>query len=138
MAGSSGKITFLPSRISPVIRRWAPLPCAKLTLGIDPKRTVPWVGGRLYDKVAQAKADKLFDLALAHELYSALIGPVEALVEDKPHLMIVPSGALTTLPFHLLVTEQPAAACRSRCRAIATRRGSSSGRPSPCCRRSRA
>ena len=50
----------------------------------------------------------LFDLALAHELYVALIGPVEELVKDKRHLLVVPSGPLTSLPFHLLVTEKPA------------------------------
>jgi CHAT domain-containing protein len=50
----------------------------------------------------------LFDLALAHELYVALIGPVEELVKDKGHLLVVPSGPLTSLPFHLLVTAKPA------------------------------
>ena len=52
----------------------------------------------------------LFDLGLAHELYGTLIGPVEALIRDKRHLIIVPSGPLTALPFHLLVTEKPAVA----------------------------
>jgi CHAT domain-containing protein len=51
---------------------------------------------------------ELFDLGLAHELYAALIGPVEALIKDKRNLIIVPSGALTALPFHLLVTQKPA------------------------------
>jgi tetratricopeptide (TPR) repeat protein/CHAT domain-containing protein len=51
-----------------------------------------------------------FDLTLARELYGALLGPVEALVRDKPHLMIVPAGPLTALPFHLLVTTPAAAA----------------------------
>src|SRR5262245_48810392 len=51
----------------------------------------------------------LFDLGLAHELYVALLGPVEALVKDKRHLLVVPTGALTSLPFGLLVTEKPAA-----------------------------
>ena len=50
-----------------------------------------------------------FDLGLAHELYTLLIGPVDALVKDKGHLLVAPSGVLTALPFHLLVTEQPAA-----------------------------
>jgi CHAT domain-containing protein/Tfp pilus assembly protein PilF len=50
----------------------------------------------------------LFDLGLAYELYTALIGPIEVMVKDKPHLLIVPTGALTSLPFHLLVTEKPA------------------------------
>ena len=52
----------------------------------------------------------LFDLALAHELYGTLLAPVEALVKDKPSLLVVASGALTALPFHLLVTEKPPAA----------------------------
>jgi tetratricopeptide (TPR) repeat protein len=52
----------------------------------------------------------LFDLALANELYAALLGPVETLVKDKRGLLVVPSGALTALPFHLLVTEKPPAA----------------------------
>jgi CHAT domain-containing protein/Tfp pilus assembly protein PilF len=52
----------------------------------------------------------LFDLALANELYAALFGPVEALARDKRSLLVVPSGSLTALPFHLLVTEKPAAA----------------------------
>jgi CHAT domain-containing protein/Tfp pilus assembly protein PilF len=53
---------------------------------------------------------KLFDLALANELYVALFGQVEAIVKDKRSLLVAPSGALTALPFHLLVTERPAAA----------------------------
>jgi CHAT domain-containing protein/Tfp pilus assembly protein PilF len=52
----------------------------------------------------------LFDLAQAHALYATLLGPVEALARDKRSLLVVPSGALTALPFHLLVTEPPAAA----------------------------
>jgi CHAT domain-containing protein/tetratricopeptide (TPR) repeat protein len=52
----------------------------------------------------------LFDLALANEFYVALLGPVEGLVKDKRSLLVAPSGALTALPFHLLVTEKPAAA----------------------------
>ena len=52
----------------------------------------------------------LFDLALAHELYGTLLAPVDALIKDKPSLLVVASGALTALPFHLLVTEKPAVA----------------------------
>ena len=32
------------------------------------------------------------------------------MIKDKPSLLVVASGALTALPFHLLVTERPAAA----------------------------
>jgi CHAT domain-containing protein len=52
----------------------------------------------------------LFDLALANELYVTLLAPVEPFTKDKRSLLVVPSGALTALPFHLLVTEKPVAA----------------------------
>jgi CHAT domain-containing protein/tetratricopeptide (TPR) repeat protein len=52
----------------------------------------------------------LFDLSFANELYATLLGPVEPLIKDKRSLLVVPAGALTALPFHLLVTEKPAAA----------------------------
>ena len=45
-----------------------------------------------------------FDAARAHSLYKALFGQVEDLIRDK-HLLIVPSGPLTQLPFHVLVTK---------------------------------
>jgi CHAT domain-containing protein len=59
---------------------------------------------------AQGRARALpFDLARAHGLYRALFGQAEDLIKDK-HLLIVPSGPLTALPFQVLVTEEPAAA----------------------------
>ena len=48
-----------------------------------------------------------FDHARAHRLYQALFGQVEDLIKDK-QLLIVPSGALTQLPFQVLVTAPPA------------------------------
>jgi CHAT domain-containing protein/Tfp pilus assembly protein PilF len=50
---------------------------------------------------------ELFDLGVANELYTSLLGPVETLIKDKRHLIVVPFGPLTALPFHLLVTEAP-------------------------------
>jgi CHAT domain-containing protein len=52
----------------------------------------------------------LFDLGLANDLYADLIGPVEVAIKDARHVLVVPSGPLTSLPFHLLVTEKPATA----------------------------
>jgi CHAT domain-containing protein len=63
----------------------------------------------LTKSVSMGKA-QLFDLAAAHELHTALFGPVETLIKGKPLLLIVPSGPLTALPFHLLVTDKPASA----------------------------
>jgi CHAT domain-containing protein len=47
-----------------------------------------------------------FDVARAHELYLALFGPIEDQIKGK-HLLIVPSGPLTYLPFNVLVTAPP-------------------------------
>jgi len=42
-----------------------------------------------------------FDLAGAPELYRSLLAPFGDLTKGK-HLIIVPSGPLTNLPFHML------------------------------------
>ncbi len=47
-----------------------------------------------------------FDATAAHALYRDLFGGVEDLIKDKS-LLIVPSGALTQLPFEALVTTKP-------------------------------
>ncbi|MBB2720293.1 CHAT domain-containing tetratricopeptide repeat protein [Rhizobium sophoriradicis] len=67
--------------------------------------------GRLLRLRARPRlADPLpFHLGIAHELYLALLGQVEDLIKGK-HLLIVPSGPLTSLPFQVLVTEQPPSA----------------------------
>lgn len=80
-------------------------------------KTIPYGFNALTDKVARfrkglaVEADPAgrggFDLEAAHDLYQTLIGPVEGLVGDKQNLLIVPSGPLTALPFHLLVTDKP-------------------------------
>ncbi|MGD9804861.1 MAG: CHAT domain-containing protein [Hyphomicrobiaceae bacterium] len=48
-----------------------------------------------------------FDLTRAHELYRLLLGQVEPVIRDKPNLILVPTGALTSLPFQVLVTQPP-------------------------------
>jgi CHAT domain-containing protein/tetratricopeptide (TPR) repeat protein len=60
---------------------------------------------KLSSPVGQAGAP--FDLERAHTLYRALFGQVEDLIDGK-HLLIVPTGALASFPFHVLVTEPPA------------------------------
>ncbi len=47
-----------------------------------------------------------FDLARAHTLYQGLFGEVEDMIKGK-HLIVVPSGPLTQLPFQVLVTAAP-------------------------------
>jgi CHAT domain-containing protein/tetratricopeptide (TPR) repeat protein len=49
----------------------------------------------------------LFDLDVAHQTYKLMFGAIERLIQKKRHLILVPTGALTALPFNLLVTETP-------------------------------
>jgi CHAT domain-containing protein/Tfp pilus assembly protein PilF len=87
---------------------WKPIPRGAETLS---EKVAAFRRGLDINRASDASGKSgLFDLALAHELYATLLGPVEALVRDKRSLLVAPSGALTALPFHLLVTEQPAAA----------------------------
>jgi tetratricopeptide (TPR) repeat protein/CHAT domain-containing protein len=58
-------------------------------------------------KPIRPETNSMFDLAKAHELYADLIGPLESVIKDKHNLLAVPSGPLTALPFHLLVTAKP-------------------------------
>jgi CHAT domain-containing protein len=59
------------------------------------------------DRARAVRAAARFDLAVAHELHGILLRPVEDLISSRRHLIVVPHGALTALPFHMLVTEKP-------------------------------
>ncbi len=48
-----------------------------------------------------------FDLARAHGLYKLLLQRFEPLLAGKRHLLIAPAGPLSSLPFHVLVTQPP-------------------------------
>ena len=49
----------------------------------------------------------LFDQGRSHRLYKALFSSAEDMIKGK-HLLLVPSGALTQLPFQVLITAPPA------------------------------
>jgi CHAT domain-containing protein len=59
-------------------------------------------------------AKPLFDLGLSYELYEKLLGSISSTIAGKSKLVVVPSGPLTSLPFHLLVTNKPAVAKPTR------------------------
>ena len=46
----------------------------------------------------------VFDVPAAHRLYEALLGPVDERLQALDRLVIIPSGALTSLPLETLVT----------------------------------
>ena len=62
---------------------------------------------KLQDTPAGSKPE-LFDLDGAYALYTTLFGPVADTLKGKKKLILVPTGNLTALPFHLLVTQKPA------------------------------
>jgi len=69
----------------------------------------------LAEKVAQlreALAPRLgslpdYDLDLAYTLYAELLGPFETRLSGIAHLVVATPGTLASLPFSLLVTQQP-------------------------------
>ena len=69
------------------------------------------------------------DHVRAHKLYAALFDEVQDLIKGK-HLLIVPSGPLTQLPFQVLVTSPPTSANN---RAIASACAGSCGHRVACC-----
>jgi CHAT domain-containing protein len=48
-----------------------------------------------------------FDLERAHSIYRRTLGALDSVFAGKRHLIVVPTGPLTSLPFHVLVTEPP-------------------------------
>lgn len=48
-----------------------------------------------------------FDVERAHTLYRLLFGTVAPVLAGKQHLIIVPTGPLSSLPFQVLVSEPP-------------------------------
>jgi CHAT domain-containing protein len=80
---------------------------ASLRNGLDPSNIgvrAPRAGISLApETVNQTRVN----LRAAYELYAALFHPIEAMISDKNHLLIVPSGPLTSLPFNALVSSPP-------------------------------
>ena len=72
---------------------------AKFRVGLDPET---------YEQSLRDGKPQPFDAGVSYELYSELLGPVEALIKDKRDLIVAASGSLTALPVNLLVTEKPA------------------------------
>lgn len=92
---TKGQTRFLRSGIGATVLEDM-IKAARQTFGIDQ----PTRGA-----LPVPKADGSAGLAIAHELYKALIAPVEAEIAGKA-LIVVPSGGLTSLPLHLLVANE--------------------------------
>ena len=81
----------------------------------------PWCVDALGRDSSPAQGEPLpFDHRRAHNLYKVLLGGFERVIAGK-HLLVVPSGPLTQLPFHVLLTE-PATSADHRTAAWLPRR----------------
>ena len=106
-----------------LVERVAALRCGLDASNWDDASTWPWEAVLDQERVREQKARRErcrhllslevsesdwppFDLSKAHELYQALFASVADAIKGK-HLIVVSSGALTSLPFHVLVTEKP-------------------------------
>ena len=100
----------LPKSIVWVLRRDG-LSVHELDLGAGELRQIIRDLRHGLDLSSAASLDDLphFDLSLAHDLYTRLLGPALADLADVQHLMFVMQGPLTSLPPAVLVTEPPAA-----------------------------
>lgn len=77
---------------------------AALRIGLDPLAQQDAEGST----GSQAGVVPTFDPARAHALYRLVLAPVAATFADKRHLIVVPTGPLTSLPLQVLVTAPPA------------------------------
>ena len=56
------------------------------------------------NKKCASTATLPFNPAIAGELYKMILSPIEPLILNKRHLIVIPSGPLTSIPFHVLLT----------------------------------
>ena len=78
-------------------------------------RRLLWDVGASVD-VSPAEADEWertagpgypYDRATAYALYRQIVAPVASVLQDKRHVFIAAGGSLSSLPFGILVTDQP-------------------------------
>jgi CHAT domain-containing protein len=75
---------------------------AALRLGLDPLAQQDAEG----TPASRAGVVQGFDLARAHALYRLVLGPLAEVLNSKRHLIIVPTGPLTSLPLQVLLKEE--------------------------------
>lgn len=87
------------------LRRGQPVQVARLALNeVEAGRMVRAVRRAMDTELRPDGTPAPFDTAAAAELYNRLLRPVEASFEGADSLVIVPDGALLSLPFGLLLT----------------------------------
>ncbi len=87
---------------------WHRIPLGRKALGATVAELRKGLDINAVEASIKASKPALFSLGLAHALYVKLIGPIEPLIRAKRHLLVVSSGALSSLPLSVLVTAPPA------------------------------
>ena len=80
----------------------------------DLERKVTALREALEPKGDTAEEIPAFDLALAHELYTLLLQPIEASWRSAKSMIVVTNGALSMLPLGVLPTALPASGAESK------------------------
>jgi tetratricopeptide (TPR) repeat protein len=78
---------------------WTPLPSPSAELIGEVKKL---------RQMVTDDADKPFDAALAYHLYQQTFAPLESWIKDKKRISVFANGALTSIPFGMLVKRDPA------------------------------
>jgi len=78
---------------------WTPLPSPSAELVSEVKKL---------RQMVTDDADKPFDAAVAYHLYQQTFAPLESWIRDKKRISVFANGALTSIPFGMLVKRDPA------------------------------
>jgi cytochrome P450 len=109
---------YLPILVEEVLRLESPVQRLMRTTAVDvemhgvtiPAGSLVLVGYSAANRDdRQFEAPAAFDLDRAHALYRKILGPVAPMLAGKQHLVVVPTGALTSLPMQVLVNDNRAA-----------------------------
>lgn len=86
---------------------WAEVDAGEAALSADVTALRRGLDPFLIEDDAQKGITSGFDLARAHKLYTLLLEPFARTLAGKRHLILVPTGPLTSLPFQVLLTAPP-------------------------------
>ncbi len=81
---------------------WAEVPAGDAALAVEVKALRAGL-----EPQADGGEPQAFDIARANRLYELLLGRFAHTLAGKKHVMFVPAGPLSSLPFQVLVTEPP-------------------------------
>ena len=118
LVGLDEVYVFAISRETAIMRQ-IPISPQDLAVSVAKLRTALQIEPTSADRAQQQAS--LFNLGASHDLYTKLLGGLAPVIAAKSQLIVVPSGGLTSLPFHQLVRTRPKIAQPTRQQAVAYR-----------------